>query len=142
MIGHNSFTYAILMKEQVRKGSIHVNPPYPHEADFDLRHWCFIRCPLNHNSIFDCHTICTAIADAYVREGRGLDTEPLIWYVTASLAINYHKPTPIDKPVTLKADIIGREGKKSTVACELYSDDIKRAEAEVLAVRVSPERWY
>ena len=66
----------------------------------------------------------------------------MIWYVTASLAINYHKPAPIDKPVTLKADIIGREGKKSTVACELYSDDIKRAEAEVLAVRVSPERWY
>lgn len=93
-------------------------------------------------TIIDCHSICTAIADAYREERRELNSKPFIWYVTASMKIDYHKPTPIAETVILRARVQKREGKKTVVACELYSKDVKCAQAEVLAVRVTPERWF
>jgi acyl-coenzyme A thioesterase PaaI-like protein len=93
-------------------------------------------------TVIDCHSVCTAIAAAYAEEGRGLDTEPFIWYVTGSLKIDYHKPAHIDKPVKLRARISKTEGRKTLVGCSLYSDLIKCAEGEVLAIRVPAEDWY
>ncbi len=93
-------------------------------------------------TIIDCHSICTAIADAYAREKRALNSEPFIWYVTASMKIDYHKPTPISGPVTLRARVGEREGKKTLVACELFSGELKCAGGDVLAIRVSPEKWF
>lgn len=93
-------------------------------------------------TIVDCHSICTAIADAYRQEGRALDTEPFIWYVTGSLKVDYYKPTPIVTPVSLRASVEKREGRKSVVACSVYSGDVLCAKGEVLAVRVPPEKWY
>ena len=93
-------------------------------------------------TIIDCHSVCTAIAAAYREEGRGLDTEPFIWYVTASLKIDYHKPVHIDKPVELRARISKIEGRKTLVGCSLLSNQIKCAEGEVLAIRVPAEDWY
>jgi acyl-coenzyme A thioesterase PaaI-like protein len=93
-------------------------------------------------TIIDCHSICTAIADAYRGEKRELNSEPFIWYVTASMKLDYHKPTPIARSVTLRAGVEKREGKKTLVSCGLYSDDVECARGEVLAVRVSPEKWF
>ena len=93
-------------------------------------------------TIIDCHSICTAIADGYKLEDRELDSEPIIWYVTASMKIDYHKPTPIDKEVSLKAKVTMREGRKLLVVCKLFSGEEKCASGEVLAVRVPPENWY
>ena len=93
-------------------------------------------------TIVDCHSVCTAIAAAYAEEGRGLDTDPFIWYVTGSLKIDYHKPARIDKPVDLKARILKIEGRKTLVSCSLFSNQIKCAEGEVLAIRVPPQDWY
>jgi acyl-coenzyme A thioesterase PaaI-like protein len=93
-------------------------------------------------TIIDCHSICTAIADGYKQENRGLNSEPFIWYVTASIKIDYHRPTPINKDVTLKAKVTMREGRKLLVVCKLFSGDEKCASAEVLAVRVPTENWF
>jgi acyl-coenzyme A thioesterase PaaI-like protein len=93
-------------------------------------------------TIIDCHSICTAIADAYREEGRELNSEPFIWYVTASMKIDYHKPTPISCAVKLRGRIEKREGKKTFVSCGLFSGKDKCAHGEVLAVRVSPEKWF
>lgn len=93
-------------------------------------------------TIIDCHSICTAIANAYSREDRAPGSEPFIWYVTASLKIDYIKPTPIDTNVQLKAKVQETRGRKSTVKCSLFSGDTECARGEVLAVRVSAEQWY
>ncbi|HEX9667299.1 MAG TPA: PaaI family thioesterase [Thermodesulfobacteriota bacterium] len=93
-------------------------------------------------TIIDCHSVCTAIAAAYREEGRGLDTEPFIWYVTASLKVDYHRPAHIDKPVDLRARISKIEGRKTLVSCSLFSNRIKCAEGEILAIRVAAEDWY
>jgi len=91
-------------------------------------------------TIIDCHCICTAIAAAYRAEGRSMDTEPSIWYVTASLQVAYLKPTPIDGPVSLRASVKESTGKKTIVTCSLFARGEECARGEVVAVRV-PAAW-
>ncbi len=91
-------------------------------------------------TLIDCHSICTAIADAYRREGRPMDSEPLIWYVTARLDLTYRHPTPIDGHVTLRARVTETSPRKSLVTCTLVAEGEERARADVVAVRVS-DAW-
>ncbi len=93
-------------------------------------------------TVIDCHSICTAIADAYRREGRSMDSDPLIWYVTASLSVSYASPVRIDVPLELRASVRSVEGRKTVVGCVLVQDGEVRCKGEVLAVRVSPESWF
>ncbi|MDA2920728.1 PaaI family thioesterase [Desulfobacterota bacterium AH_259_B03_O07] len=93
-------------------------------------------------TIIDCHSVSTAIAAAYREEGRGTDTKPFIWYVTASIKIDYRRPAQIDKPVNLRAEIKKVEGRKTFVNCSLFSDRKECARAELLAIRVPSEDWY
>lgn len=90
-------------------------------------------------TIVDCHSICTAVADAYRREGRNIDEGELIWYVTGKLEVSYRKPVPIDQPVTLRAQVTQAAEKKSVVECEVLSRGTLCATAQLVAVRVSNE---
>ena len=90
-------------------------------------------------TIFDCHCVCTAIANHYREEGRALSGEPPIWCVPGGLEVSYLRPTPIDRPVTLLADIEERKGKKTVLTCSLRSDDLECATARLVAIRVPPE---
>ena len=89
-------------------------------------------------TVVDCHGVCTAIADAYRREGRGVGEGGLIWYVTGSLQVDYRRPTPIDRQVEIRGRIVRVDERKTWVACELSSAGEVCAEARVLAVRVDP----
>lgn len=91
-------------------------------------------------SLIDCHSIGTAIANYYDVEERAIGSEPPIWCVTGRLTVNYLKPTPIDRPVELRAKIKDCAERKTTVSCTLSSDGIVVAEGEVIAVRV-PWSW-
>lgn len=90
-------------------------------------------------TIIDCHSVCTAIADAYRREGRPIGAPPHIWYATASLKVDYLLPVKIDRPVTLRARVVEARERKTRVSCSLLSDGRECVTAEVLAVRVPPE---
>ena len=72
-------------------------------------------------TLIDCHGVCTAIADAYRREGREIGEGELIWYVTGSLQVDYRRPTPIDREVTVRAWVSEIAGSKSWLDCELTS---------------------
>ena len=91
-------------------------------------------------TLIDCHTICTAVANAYRLEKREISSSPLIWFVTASLKVDYRAPTPIDAPVELRATLREVGEKKTFLDCTLSSGDTVCAEGEVLAVRV-PLSW-
>ncbi len=67
-------------------------------------------------TIIDCHCVCSAIAAAYEVENRALGSAPEIWYATASLNIQYLRPTAIDKPVSLQAKITEIGAKKPCLA--------------------------
>jgi acyl-coenzyme A thioesterase PaaI-like protein len=91
-------------------------------------------------TLIDCHAVCSAIADAYRREGRALGSAPELWYATANLNISYLKPTPIDRPLEVRARVNEARSKKTVLSCSLVSAAEVRARAEVVAVRV-PEAW-
>lgn len=91
-------------------------------------------------TVLDCHGICTAIADAYRREGREVGSAPDIWYATASMTVDYLRPAPLDAPVVLSARVVAVEDRFTTVECALDSAGKPRATATVRAVRV-PDSW-
>ena len=87
-------------------------------------------------SLIDCHCVGTAMAHQYDLEQREIGTEPPIWCVTGRLTVNYLAPTPIDKPIELRARIVESAGRKTILKCTLSSEGRATAEGEVIAVRV------
>jgi acyl-coenzyme A thioesterase PaaI-like protein len=54
-------------------------------------------------SLIDCHGTGSAAAAAYRHEGRSMDSLPPNRFLTASLHVDYLKPTPLGEPVELRA---------------------------------------
>lgn len=92
-------------------------------------------------TVIDCHSICTAVADAYRAEGRQVGSEPFIWLVTASLAVSYRKPAPLDRRLRVTGRITERTGRKTIVTATVFAGEEECATGEVVAVRVAPE-WF
>ncbi len=91
-------------------------------------------------SLIDCHSICTAIAEAYQREGREIGSGENILYVTGRLEVSYLQATPIAGPLLLEAAVTEAGERKSIVHCTLRVADQECARGELLAVRV-PDNW-
>lgn len=91
-------------------------------------------------SVIDCHSTGTAAAAAYRAEGRKMGTRPELRYVTASLQVDYLKPTPIDTEMTLRGRVVEIKYRKVVVVVELKSKEELCARGKVVAVRV-PEHW-
>ena len=94
-------------------------------------------------AVIDCHSVCTAIADAYRRAGRyaGDGQRPLLWYATASLQVNYLKPTPLSMPFTVRARVVEVNRRRTKLESKLVSDDgTLTCTGEVVAAQVS-DRW-
>jgi acyl-coenzyme A thioesterase PaaI-like protein len=89
-------------------------------------------------AVVDCHTVCTAIADVYRAAGQEIGAEPHRWCVTASLKVDYLAPTPIDRPMELRARVRRTEGRKRWVDCTVRSGGREVVRAEVLAIEVPP----
>ena len=87
-------------------------------------------------TIIDCHCMGTAAAHAYKIENRPLGSEPEYRYATGTMTVKYLKPTSNLHPVELWATITEMKGKKTVMHCELLSQGVKTAEAEVIAIRV------
>ncbi len=109
-------------------------------------------------SLIDCHGTGTAAAAAYRAEGREMDTEPALRFLTASLRVDYLKPTPLGILLTLRGRILEVKGRKVTVGIKLfasagasaepltantpvtYASDGACVQGEVIAVQV-PDRY-
>ncbi|MBJ81695.1 MAG: thioesterase [Acidimicrobiaceae bacterium] len=92
-------------------------------------------------TVIDCHGVCSAIADAYRIEGRKVGEGEQIWYATASLTVNYRKPTPVDGPVTARARLTYRDKKKTIFEVDFFSHQgLLTCDARVLSSRV-PAKW-
>ena len=91
-------------------------------------------------SLIDCHSTGAAAAAAYRPEGRQLDSEPPIRYVTASLHVDYLRPTPIDQVLTVRAIVSEIKGRKATVHCRLLAGNTECARGEVVVVQM-PADW-
>ncbi len=87
-------------------------------------------------TLIDCHAAWAAfVSDCEVigvePESRA-ETLPAGW--TRAMNIEYLKPTPIDKDVTLRAKVVKKGTKSRTVTCSLYSGEDECVKAEVTIV--------
>ena len=87
-------------------------------------------------SLIDCHSIGTAVAALYDAEGRAPDSAPEITCVTASLQVDYLKPTPTSIELELRARVEELGARKAIVRCSLHAGDLETVRARVVAVRV------
>jgi len=87
-------------------------------------------------SLIDCHGTGTAAAAAYNSEGRKMGTNPELRYVTASLHVNYLKPTPIDQELVLIGKAKEIKGRKVKVEVKLFAAEELYAQGEVIAVKI------
>jgi acyl-coenzyme A thioesterase PaaI-like protein len=87
-------------------------------------------------SLIDCHGTGTAAAAAYKAENRSMDSEPPLRYVTASLKVDYLKPTPLDATLELKGKVKELKGRKVVINITLSAEGEICAKGEVVAVQV------
>jgi len=85
-------------------------------------------------SLIDCHGTGTAAAAAYKSRGREMDTEPALRFVTASLHVDYLRPTPIDGPLELRGRIEEIKERKVVVTETLSAGGEICARGRVVAV--------
>jgi len=87
-------------------------------------------------SLIDCHCTGTAAAAAYRAEGRAMDTDPPLRFLTGSLHVDYLHPTPIDGPLEVRAQVKAIKGRKVIVAATLSAKGEICARGEVVAIQV------
>lgn len=89
-------------------------------------------------SIIDCHGIGTAVAEAYKAEGREIGSEPKLRFVTASLHVDYLKPTPLGVPLEVRGKIKETRGRKIVVDVFLLANGEICAKGEVVGAPLPP----
>jgi acyl-coenzyme A thioesterase PaaI-like protein len=89
-------------------------------------------------SLVDCHGTGTAAAAKFRDEGRAMDTEPAYRFVTASLHVDYLKPTPLG-PLELRGSVVEVKGRKVTVDVRVLTGNKETARGTVIAVQIPDE---
>ena len=87
-------------------------------------------------SLIDCHSTGTASAAAGRRDVHTRGAEPVARFLTASLHVDYLKPTPINETLEVRATIKEIKGRKVVVASRLIAAGKVCATGEVVAVQV------
>jgi len=87
-------------------------------------------------SIIDCHSTGTAAAATYRAEGREMGTEPLLRFVTASLHVEYIRPTPLGVPLEVRGKVKEIKGRKVVVSATVSAGKEIYAKGEVVAVKM------
>lgn len=91
-------------------------------------------------SLIDCHGTGTAAAAAYRAAGRPMDSQPPLRFVTASLKVEYLKPTPLGPPLELRGRPVAITGRKVVVQISLLAAGVECVRGEVVAVQL-PDDW-
>ena len=87
-------------------------------------------------SLIDCHGTGTAAAAMYRAENRALDTLPAFRFVTASLHVDYLKPTPLGVPLEVRGVVKEIKGRKVVVSATLSANGEICARGEVVAIQM------
>ena len=91
-------------------------------------------------SLIDCHGTGTAALAAYKSEGREIDSLPPFRFVTASLQVDYLKPTPLGVELELRGKVIELKGRKVISEITVSANGIITAKGTVVAVQM-PENF-
>lgn len=90
-------------------------------------------------SLLDCHGAASAAAFACRDRGRTMgDAGPAIRFVTASLKVDFKRPTPLGELV-VKGRLVAMAGRKATIALALLAGDDLCASGDMIAVEYRPK---
>ena len=85
-------------------------------------------------SLIDCHGTGTAAAAAYRKAGREMGTEPAFRFVTASLQVDFKKPTPLGVPLEIRGTISEIGDRKVVVDVTISAGETICSTGRVVAV--------
>ena len=87
-------------------------------------------------SLVDCHATGTAAAAMYRQEGRPMDSAPAYRFVTASLQVDYLRPTPIDCELEIRGRVLAIRGRRVEVAVRVLAEGVETARGLVDAAQM------
>jgi acyl-coenzyme A thioesterase PaaI-like protein len=87
-------------------------------------------------SLIDCHAMGTAAAAAERADGREIGEAPAPRFVTASLRVDYLKPTPLGPELELRARVTLAAERKSVVTVTVSANGAVTVRGDVVAVRI------
>ncbi len=87
-------------------------------------------------SLVDCHGTGSASAAGYRAEGREIGSEPVLRYVTASLHVDYLRPTPHGVALEVRGRIKEVGARKVIVSIDVSAGGEVCAKGEVVAVKI------
>ena len=86
-------------------------------------------------SVIDCHSAATAAATRCKADGLVLGRQTLSRFVTASLKVDYIKPTPV-KELYLRSEVAEISNRKMVVKTTVSVDGVVRAKGEAVMVQI------
>ncbi|HSL88416.1 MAG TPA: PaaI family thioesterase [Ignavibacteriaceae bacterium] len=87
-------------------------------------------------SLIDCHGTGTAALAAYRSENRDNDTLPAFRFVTASLQVDYLRPTPIGIELELRGKPLEVNSRKVISEIMVFTNGVITAKGKVVAVQM------
>lgn len=87
-------------------------------------------------SLVDCHAMGTASAAALRAGGKAIGEAPSPRFVTAKLAVEYLKPTPLGPELEVRARVAERSDRKAVIGATVAAAGVVTVRAEVVAVRM------
>ncbi|MCG6945673.1 MAG: PaaI family thioesterase [Deltaproteobacteria bacterium] len=87
-------------------------------------------------SLIDCHGTGTAAAASYREEGREMGTDPPLRFVTASLQVDYVRPTPLGVPLEVRGRVKEITSRKVVVSATVSAGGEVCARGQVVAVQM------
>lgn len=87
-------------------------------------------------SLIDCHGTGTAALAAYKAENREPGTMPAFRFVTASLQVDYLKPTPLGPELEIRGKVLELKGRKVVSEITVSANGIITAKGKVIAVQM------
>lgn len=87
-------------------------------------------------SLVDCHSTGTAAAAAYRALGRDMGSDPPLRFVTASLQVDYLKPTPLGPVLEVRGRVEEIKGRKVVVSAWIVAEGRVVVRGRVVAVQL------
>jgi acyl-coenzyme A thioesterase PaaI-like protein len=85
-------------------------------------------------ALIDCHAMATASAAALEAAGQEVGKAPSPRFVTASLKVDFLKPTPLGVELVARGRIKERSDRKAVVEVSVSADGMVTAKGDVIAV--------
>lgn len=87
-------------------------------------------------SLIDCHCTGTAAIAAYRAQSRKIGSDPPFRFVTASLHVDYLRPTPMGMPLEIRGRVKEIKGRKVVVSATLAAAGKICVKGELVAVEM------